>query len=136
MNSPCHPSGELGKFLFLSVPFALSSLRKKDLHVRIHFQDDKKKKTGFFFRHCLVVFGGVKGLEDSLDADPDLRVADPSLLFNHYLNTCPGQGSHTIRTEVSVRLYSINISLGMPSNFLSGNPAQSCLNAVRVICSR
>ncbi len=64
-------------------------------------------------RHCLVVFGGVKGLEASLDADPDLRVEDPSLLFHHYLNTCPGQGSHTIRTEVS--------RCGLQSRFLSGS---------------
>ena len=52
------------------------------------------------FRHMLVVFGGVKGLESCLDADPVLNVDDPSLLFQHYLNTCPSQGSHTIRTEV------------------------------------
>ncbi len=54
------------------------------------------------YRHCLVMFGGVKGLESSLDADQDLKVEDPSLLFHHYLNTCPDQGSHTIRTEVSL----------------------------------
>ena len=48
----------------------------------------------------LVVFGGVKGLEASLDADQVLDVEDPGLLFHHYLNTCPQQGSHTIRTEV------------------------------------
>ena len=47
-----------------------------------------------------IVFGGVKGLETSLDADQLLKVDDPALLFSHYLNTCPNQGSHTIRTEV------------------------------------
>ena len=46
------------------------------------------------------MFGGVKGLEASLEADENLNVEDPSLLFQHYLNTCPNQGSRTIRTEV------------------------------------
>ncbi|KAK2157267.1 hypothetical protein LSH36_194g04061 [Paralvinella palmiformis] len=54
------------------------------------------------FRHMLIVFGGVKGLEYSLDADQDLHIDDPSLLFNHYLNTCPQQGSRTIRTEEAI----------------------------------
>ena len=47
------------------------------------------------------MFGGLEGLESSLDADPSLQVEDPSLLFDHYINVCPGQGSRTIRTEVS-----------------------------------
>lgn len=51
------------------------------------------------FKHLLVVFGGLQGLEASLDADPNLEVTDPSVLFDLYLNTCPGQGSRTIRTE-------------------------------------
>ena len=53
--------------------------------------------------HALVVFGGVQGLETSLDADDSLDIDEPSLLFDHYLNTCPQQGSNTIRTEVRVR---------------------------------
>lgn len=51
-------------------------------------------------RHMLVVFGGLQGLEASLDADENLNVTDPSVLFDLYLNSCPGQGSRTIRTEV------------------------------------
>lgn len=51
-------------------------------------------------RHMLVVFGGLQGLEASLDSDENLNVTDPSVLFDLYLNTCPGQGSRTIRTEV------------------------------------
>ena len=50
----------------------------------------------------LVVFGGLHGLEASLDADPDLDADDPSLLFDHYLNSCPTQGSRTIRTEEAI----------------------------------
>ena len=50
----------------------------------------------------LIVFGGLKGLEASLESDESLQVSDPSLLFNHYINTCPGQGSRTIRTEEAI----------------------------------
>ncbi|NXR11652.1 CI114 methyltransferase, partial [Semnornis frantzii] len=51
------------------------------------------------FRHALIIFGGLEGLEAGVDADPNLEVTDPSLLFDFYLNTCPSQGSRTIRTE-------------------------------------
>ncbi|XP_046900851.1 putative methyltransferase C9orf114 homolog [Hypomesus transpacificus] len=54
------------------------------------------------FKHLLVVFGGLQGLEASVDADQNLDVTDPSLLFDLYLNTCPSQGSRTIRTEEAI----------------------------------
>ncbi|KAK7108823.1 hypothetical protein V1264_016488 [Littorina saxatilis] len=54
------------------------------------------------FKHALVVFGGVQGLEASLEVDPNLDEDDPSLLFHHYVNSCPDQGSRTIRTEEAV----------------------------------
>ncbi|XP_048876472.1 putative methyltransferase C9orf114 homolog [Brienomyrus brachyistius] len=60
------------------------------------------------FKHLLVVFGGVQGLEASVDADQNLDIADPSVLFHHYLNTCPNQGSRTIRTEEAI-LISLSI---------------------------
>lgn len=62
----------------------------------------------FFPRHALVVFGGLQGLEAGVDADQNLEVTDPSALFEVYLNTCPGQGSRTIRTEVSVKASSLD----------------------------
>ncbi|KAM6984649.1 putative methyltransferase C9orf114 homolog [Aplochiton taeniatus] len=58
--------------------------------------------TLFPFRHLLVVFGGLQGLEASVDTDPELEVTDPSVLFDLYLNTCPSQGSRTIRTEEAI----------------------------------
>ncbi|XP_042334897.1 putative methyltransferase C9orf114 homolog [Sceloporus undulatus] len=54
------------------------------------------------FRHALIVFGGLQGLEAGVDTDPNLEVTDPSTLFDLYLNTCPGQGSRTIRTEEAI----------------------------------
>ncbi|KAM6184860.1 LOW QUALITY PROTEIN: uncharacterized protein ACDL77_013433 [Rhynchocyon petersi] len=54
------------------------------------------------FRHALVMFGGLQGLESGVDADPNLEVAEPSVLFDLYVNTCPNQGSRTIRTEEAI----------------------------------
>ena len=56
----------------------------------------------YFPRHLLVVFGGLKGLEASLESDEKLTENDPSLVFDHYINTCRGQGSGTIRTEEAI----------------------------------
>lgn len=51
------------------------------------------------FNHSLIVFGGLKGLEAALTNDEKLNVDDPALLFDHYVNVLPRQGSRTIRTE-------------------------------------
>ncbi|XP_059095661.1 putative methyltransferase C9orf114 [Tigriopus californicus] len=51
------------------------------------------------FKHLLIVLGGVKGLEVAVDTDKKIQSHDPATLFDHYLNTCPLQGSRTIRTE-------------------------------------
>eukprot|EP00850_Spirogloea_muscicola_P018843 SM000177S03176 [mRNA] locus=s177:19517:24438:- [translate_table: standard] len=51
------------------------------------------------FKHLLVVFGSLAGLEESAELDDALEVKEASCLFDRYLNTCPGQGSRTIRTE-------------------------------------
>jgi predicted SPOUT superfamily RNA methylase MTH1 len=57
------------------------------------------------FKHLLIVFGGVAGLEESKELDKTIKVADVASLFDIYLNTCPGQGSRTIRTEVNVTIF-------------------------------
>lgn len=57
------------------------------------------------FKHMLVVFGGVAGLEVATKADEELRnmgVTEPSELFDYWVNLCPGQGSRTVRTEEAV----------------------------------
>lgn len=51
------------------------------------------------FKHYLIVFGGLAGLESVLESDETLPVNDVTLFFDKYINTCPGQGSRTIRTE-------------------------------------
>lgn len=62
------------------------------------------------FKHLLIVFGGVQGLEHSAACDDKLVAAKVgsdhgqpvSDLFDYYLNTCPRQGSRTIRTEEAI----------------------------------
>lgn len=56
----------------------------------------------FQYKHLLVVFGGLQGIEAAVESDEALDIADASLLFDHYLNTLPNQGSRTIRTEEAI----------------------------------
>lgn len=55
-------------------------------------------------RHLLIVFGGVMGLEEAVDADETLQLSgkDVQYLFDMWVNTCPAQGSRTIRTEEAI----------------------------------
>ncbi|KAH8739749.1 SpoU superfamily [Cryptosporidium ryanae] len=66
------------------------------------------------YRHILIVFGGLGGLEDVL-GDPQCCLEDgknknrhfrddPSSLFDMYINICPEQKSRTIRTEEALGL--------------------------------
>uniref|UniRef100_A0A2P2L479 Protein C9orf114 n=1 Tax=Rhizophora mucronata TaxID=61149 RepID=A0A2P2L479_RHIMU len=52
------------------------------------------------FRHLLIAFGGLAGLEESIEEDTTLKGKNAGEVFDLYLNTCPHQGSRTIRTEV------------------------------------
>ncbi|XP_017883952.1 putative methyltransferase C9orf114 homolog [Ceratina calcarata] len=63
--------------------------------------DDVEPKS-IEYHHALIVFGGLCGLEAAVDSDSNLDVDDPSLVFDKYLNTCPQQGSRTIRTEEAI----------------------------------
>ncbi|CAL8084638.1 unnamed protein product [Orchesella dallaii] len=65
------------------------------------------------YNHLLVVFGGVEGLEYALENDESVEEDDVSKLFQQYVNTCPSQGSRTIRTEEAIL-----ISLNALSHFM------------------
>jgi hypothetical protein len=64
------------------------------------------------FSRCMIVFGGVHGLEHSARCDERLAKAGIGAatsnavplaeLFDFYINTCPRQGSRTIRTEEAI----------------------------------
>ncbi|KAG9151109.1 hypothetical protein Leryth_002682 [Lithospermum erythrorhizon] len=54
------------------------------------------------FRHLLIAFGGLAGLEECVEEVKDLKGKNVRDLFDLYLNICPNQGSRTIRTEEAV----------------------------------
>ncbi|CAK9173648.1 unnamed protein product [Ilex paraguariensis] len=54
------------------------------------------------FRHLLIAFGGLAGLEESIEEDKSLKGKNVREIFDSYLNTCPRQGSRTIRTEEAI----------------------------------
>ncbi|KAL1959576.1 hypothetical protein VTO42DRAFT_1611 [Malbranchea cinnamomea] len=58
------------------------------------------------YKHLLLVFGGVAGLEAAVKADPTLQLnpTEAEEVFDYYVNILPGQGSRTIRTEEAVWL--------------------------------
>lgn len=60
------------------------------------------EKQSLRFNHALIVYGGLQGLESALENDDKLSVDDPGQLFHKYVNTIPGQGSRTIRTEEAI----------------------------------
>ena len=61
------------------------------------------------FKHLLLVFGGVAGLEPAVANDPELvkrglGKGNAKDLFDAWVNLVPGQGSRTIRTEEAVEI--------------------------------
>lgn len=61
------------------------------------------------YKHTLIVFGGVAGLEVAAEYDPNLKKgangkSGVSEAFDYWVNVVPGQGSRTIRTEEAVWL--------------------------------
>ena len=58
------------------------------------------------FKHCLIVFGGIEGIEGMLDDDEHANIKgdDVNGMFDVYVNTCVGQGLRTIRTEEAIMI--------------------------------
>merc|ERR1712038_1774133 len=56
------------------------------------------------FQHAVIVFGGVAGIEECVDADETIGISgnDSRSLFDAWVNICEYQGSRTIRTEEAV----------------------------------
>ncbi|KAI8048180.1 putative RNA methyltransferase [Syncephalis plumigaleata] len=56
------------------------------------------------FKHLLIVFGGLAGIETAVDADQQITCPgeDAGSMFTYWVNTCPRQGSRTIRTEEAI----------------------------------
>lgn len=76
-----------------------------DLTIGTSDKGEKVQEVGrksLKFNHLLIVFGGLYGLESAVENDDVLTADDPSLLFDHYFNVVPNQGSRTVRTEEAV----------------------------------
>lgn len=89
------------------------------------------KKFGFpQFKHLLVVFGGVAGIEECIDADESMTLSgkDARKLFDLWVNTCPYQGSRTIRTEEAVLL---TLARFRPHVVSSGDNASKAPKAIK-----
>ena len=56
------------------------------------------------FNHLIIVFGGVAGIEESVDADESMPLSgeDSKKMIDVWVNIAPYQGSRTIRTEEAV----------------------------------
>ena len=69
-------------------------------------------KDEHHFDHLLIVFGGVAGIEESVDADKSTALPDEysRKLFDVWVNICPYQGSRTIRSEEAVFIALARIS--------------------------
>lgn len=75
---------------------SLSTENSEELLFQSKFKDSKR---------ILVVFGGLHGIESCIDGDADLTAVSPEeahKLFDLWLNTCPNQGSRTIRSEEAI----------------------------------
>ncbi|XP_045766094.1 putative methyltransferase C9orf114 [Maniola jurtina] len=77
--------------------------------------DDLPDK-GVNYNHALIVFGGLHGIEAALESDEQLQVDDSSLLFNHYVNVLPRQGSRTIRTEEAILIAMSSLRTKLKAN--------------------
>jgi len=77
---------------------------ERGVDVEALYSDDEEQKVGSF-KHLLIVFGGVAGLEVAVKNDQELQrldVVEAKDVFDRWVNVCPGQGSRTIRTEEAV----------------------------------
>ncbi|KAK4985957.1 hypothetical protein LTR50_005620 [Elasticomyces elasticus] len=71
----------------------------------LHAAQDAPAEFPAEWRHLVLVFGGVAGLEAAFAADRELLdggVEEVRDVFDYWVNVLPGQGSRTIRTEEAV----------------------------------
>jgi hypothetical protein len=67
-------------------------------------QQRRINKPSGSYRHALIVFGGVAGIEESIDADESMPISGSLChnMFDKWINICPYQGSRTIRSEEAI----------------------------------
>mmetsp|Transcript_13103 Transcript_13103/g.31873 ORF Transcript_13103/g.31873 Transcript_13103/m.31873 type:complete len:494 (+) Transcript_13103:114-1595(+) len=95
-------------------------LMKKEMRKAKKSKSDNNDNDGeeHHFDHLLIVFGGVAGIEESVDADESMVLSgeDSKKMFDVWVNVCPYQGSRTIRSEEAVF-----ITLARLSPFIARN---------------
>ena len=77
---------------------------ERGVSVETLYSDNEEQKLGKF-KHILIVFGGLAGLEVAVKNDKELQklsVVEAKDVFDRWIDVCPGQGSRTIRTEEAV----------------------------------
>eukprot|EP00581_Thalassiosira_minuscula_P027844 CAMPEP_0183756638 /NCGR_PEP_ID=MMETSP0739-20130205/5172_1 /TAXON_ID=385413 /ORGANISM="Thalassiosira miniscula, Strain CCMP1093" /LENGTH=504 /DNA_ID=CAMNT_0025993883 /DNA_START=88 /DNA_END=1602 /DNA_ORIENTATION=+ len=79
------------------------------------------------FNHLLIVFGGVAGIEESVDADESMTLSgeDSKKMFDVWVNICPYQGSRTIRSEEAVFIALSRLSPYIAKNVVASTTAES-----------
>ncbi|CDW57349.1 Methyltrn RNA 3 domain containing protein [Trichuris trichiura] len=107
--SPLKPAKTIGRYwgynvrLAKSLNAALSECPYKSGYDLLIGTSDKGRNvdevTVPSFKHALIVFGGLKGIEYCVENDESIGTNDVASLFNLYINTCPNQGCRSIRTE-------------------------------------
>jgi predicted SPOUT superfamily RNA methylase MTH1 len=94
---------------------------KKTQHASGTGEDDTR------FNHLLIVFGGVAGIEECVDADESMTLPgeESRKLFDIWVNVCPYQGSRTIRSEEALFITLARLSPYIARNVLLGTTIQS-----------
>ena len=84
--------------------------------------DDDGDNDAEHFNHLLIVFGGVAGIEECVDADESMTLSgeDSKKMFDVWVNICPYQGSRTIRSEEAVFIALARLSPFMAKNSAKG----------------
>lgn len=79
------------------------------------------------FNHLIIVFGGVAGIEESVDADESMPLSgeDSKKMFDVWVNIAPYQGSRTIRTEEAVFITLSRLSPYIAKNGLASEAEKS-----------
>lgn len=86
---------------------------KGELHTEIELSKQSKKIKKIINKkkidkisHALIVFGGIQGLEGVVEDEEENKLNSETLteLFDFYVNTCPKQGTRTIRTEEALMI--------------------------------
>ena len=85
------------------------------------------------FDHLLIVFGGVAGIEECVDADESMVLSgeDSKKLFDVWVNVCPYQGSRTIRSEEAVFITLARMSPYIAKNGMSSESAKKVKQSVK-----